>query len=342
MSCGPVEFVNGGVLNETKILDAEATNLKINQVYLQGGIAADEMTLMQLAALLGPFLDPTCHPHPPGCHPHPPGPPGPPGTPPPPPPPCPEPFKTCAGYPHLPGALIPTKDEMEAAIAAAANPAVILANLANAEGLPLAPGVKVPTKGEMEAAIAAAVDPASILGQLLNCEESPIAPGTKLATKGEMEAAIGAAVDPAGILGQLLDCEGAPVSPGTKVSTCEELACAIDAAASPAVIAGVFKNNEGNALSPGTQLLSKTETESLVVAETTKVVTEQITTVIDQTMAQNNFVKAQVSGSAPAPSPGQDLPDTVIGGRTFLLGTPAAYMPVTVSGTNYLMPLYGV
>jgi hypothetical protein len=177
MSClTPVEFSQGAVISDAKLLDpaisnGTATNLQLTNAKLVGAVQADDAAWESLAAGIEPLLAYV--------------------------PPKPEDvakvFKNCSGAPLVSGHFVSTcedlddaKTTLEAEIATKSDPARILKELLSGEGLPIVPGTKIPTWTEVLHLIEDATTPAVVAATFQNSEGNALSPNTQLLSKAEI------------------------------------------------------------------------------------------------------------------------------------------------------------
>jgi hypothetical protein len=226
--------------------------------------------------------------------------------------------------------------------------------------------------------MAAALAPTKLAEIFRDCTGTNLQPNQRVATCEDLDnsevqiqtnltAYIDSKVDPAVILANLKSGGGLPLIPGTKVPTWDEFLANLAAATTPAAIAAVFETSTGVPMSPGTRLMNAAEIQAAIElavclgcggggggsgrsiksvtwngTKTTLTITDTDgTTDIEWPVDFTAFAKAfALAGSTPATADDSWLPTTIFGNRTALLGNPNAFAQVTISGTNYAVPLY--
>jgi hypothetical protein len=226
---------------------------------------------------------------------------------------------------------------------------------------------------------APALDANAVAAVFNDCtNNNPLTPGQQLATCAELQAEVDKAkfeiemafemfkatvsnlIKAETILAKLQSCEGLPLTPGTKVATCSEMDHAIADATEPSKIAGVFNNREGNPMSPGTEILSKLEVEEFVDNalagvsgggvissiswnSATLAITETLSDGGTNTKFANfgDFLRASSAvNTPPVNTTTGNLPLQVFGSRDALLGKPTMFLPLSIFGVDYALPLY--
>jgi hypothetical protein len=210
----------------------------------------------------------------------------------------------------------------------------------------------------------------------------PLIPDTAVVTKEDLEAEnallraemAALKLTAAEIAGVFNNRDGNPLSPGTVLLSRSEVRNLVETAKAEAVaaipdadaIAGVFTNKDGNALSPGTQLLSMADTIDQIklaicdgcgggggtisslqwdaASRTLTVTTDDGSgTTETKTITLTGLVTAgdTYAGNMVQTSVTK-LPLKIIGGITKVLGTPGAWLRVSVGGTQGVIPWFAV
>lgn len=210
----------------------------------------------------------------------------------------------------------------------------------------------------------------------------PLIPDTAVVTKEDLEAEnallraemAALKLTAAEIAGVFNNRDGNPLSPGTVLLSRSEVRNLVETAKAEAVaaipdadaIAGVFTNKDGNALSPGTQLLSMADTIDQIKlaicdgcgggggtisslqwdasSRTLTVTTDDGSgTTETKTITLTGLVTAgdTYAGNMVQTSVTK-LPLKIIGGITKVLGTPGAWLRVSVGGTQGVIPWFAV
>jgi hypothetical protein len=309
--CGPQEMIVGGVIDKSRILDAEitgglATNLTLNNALFTGTISFEPGTLIGLANALSPHLTlPLDEEAAAGV------------------------FRDCANNLKLsPGMQIATCADLTNFRAETGH---ILDDFRTETENGLN-GFKTDWQNELEQAI----NPVTLTGHLKAGSGLALAPGTKVATWDELNAQIAAAADPLRIAGVFSNSEGLALAPGTRLMSAEETAAAIRLGVCEGCGSGGGGGGGGGigmaidsvTWTPATQTLNIRETDG-DTPQNWPVVLSGI---------KPDFAASAVS---PAYDVADALPTAMFGSRGAILGVPNTWLgPFQIGADFYVIPAF--
>jgi hypothetical protein len=184
MTCGVIDFLQGGLLQDARIVDPSVSGgvfigPELGSPVMKGSVSLDDAALASLLNILNPVIDPTLDPAEVAAV-----------------------FQDSAsGLPLVPNAGLVTKETLAATVSALKNtinaktdPAAVAGVLRDStNNLPLVPDTQVATKNDLEdalddlkAEIETEITPAEIAGVFNNKDGNPLSPGTKLLSEQEI------------------------------------------------------------------------------------------------------------------------------------------------------------